>query len=216
MVLEARIEYGLPAQGVHRSDHHRDRPRCRRSPLSCRAVGQQLGVAFVEPSDGVAEAVVGEDLAALPLLAAVHLGDEEVVALDGSNRAELHVGAVVRVRGAQQRERVAECPEGLLREPDVSAPPEPAMQCEHLGRSVRRPGWMVDHFHRLGVGGEQGCLVARLERGLDALGVSRGRIRAHEAGGSLRHLTGDQRIEARASLGFVIGLEPTPRARAAP
>ena len=89
------------------------------------------------------------------------------------------------------------------------------MQREHLGHSIGRPGRMVDHFHRLGVGGEHGCLVARLERGPDALGVSRGGIRAHEGGGSLRHLTGDQRIEARESLGFAIGVEPL-RAREPP
>ena len=47
---------------VRRSQQRRDRARRRRGAGALGAVGEELGVALVQPGDGVAQAVGGEDL----------------------------------------------------------------------------------------------------------------------------------------------------------
>ena len=59
----------------------RDRARRRRGAGARGAVGEELGVALVQPGDGVAEPVGGEDLAAPASSLRVDLDQDDIVSI---------------------------------------------------------------------------------------------------------------------------------------
>src|SRR5215468_7748317 len=61
--LEGRGHRGGVAIEVKRSGHRRDRARRRGGAGARRAVGEYLGIALIEPGDGIAQPIAGEDLA---------------------------------------------------------------------------------------------------------------------------------------------------------
>src|SRR5262249_59464650 len=110
---EGGYKQGGMAIGVGWPDARRNRPcrRCGNGPRG--AIGQQLGVALVEPDDGVAQMVGGEDLGS-PTSLRVDLRQIDYLDLVGADVELLAGDPACRHPLAEQGERVAEGHERLV------------------------------------------------------------------------------------------------------
>src|SRR5262249_17623105 len=100
------IEIGWPEERRHRA-------RRRRGAAARGAVGEQLGVALVQPGDGIAQAVGGEDLAPRAPSLPVDLDQLDGLALEGADVPRSAADPARRHPLTAERERLAERRESL-------------------------------------------------------------------------------------------------------
>src|SRR5439155_23361696 len=106
--------------GVERSQYRCDRARRRRGAGACGAVGEEMGVAYVQAGERAAQAVRGEGLGPPASPPRVALDQNELLSLVGTD-IEVPTGVPAgRDRRAEQRERVAEGRQRLVSAPRVS------------------------------------------------------------------------------------------------
>ena len=138
--------------GVERPQHRRDRARGRRGAGALGALGEQLGVALVQPHDGVGEAVGGEELAPTEAPAFVGLDDADRLSLTGGDVEASPARRFGRPPAARQGERLAERREVFVSETRTAGSQHAMQRHEHALASDRGSGHV---FHRVVVIREQ-------------------------------------------------------------
>ena len=198
---------------VGRRHHGRDRARRRRGAGACRAVGEQLGVAFVQPRDGVAQAILGELLDPPASSLRVDLDHDDLLESYGptsnfppANPLDEHRHAAI-ARGRRRASPTVRGGTPDLERPAESARPERPSRSYVAGRMV----------HALVVVGEQGgerVGVAGGERGVDPSAVRGRRVRAHAAHAARERrrawALGRERVEARERRGVAFRRRSAP------
>jgi len=142
--------------------HPRHRACGRRSAGALGAVGEELGVALVEPDDGVAQPFDREDLAPAAPPLRVDLGQLDVRLLVG---ADIETPAGKPAGGYEdptQSQRVAEGRQWLVPAGRVPSQQQGAPREEHCPPVIRRVGGMIHAFRLVA---EQGGKRSGIPRG---------------------------------------------------
>jgi hypothetical protein len=193
-----------------RPDRDRSARECgdRTAALRAQRPREALGMALVEARDGFAEAVGGEDLRTDPRPALVHLEQRDLVEL---REAEVGQAGLVqpfdRPDVPIERERVAERRQHLLTELQAVGPQRGSPRPEHFAPPVAGAGRMVEDVQRLVEELRERAGFARGEQGSAPFEAARRGVRAHAAGGKLRHRTRGQLVEARERRRFLSDVE---------
>src|SRR5262249_17944972 len=132
------------------ADGRRDRSRHRGGAGTRGAVWQEVGIAVVEPDDGIAHAVGGERLPPSPSPVRIDLDQVQLLSLVGAD-VERPAGEPARGRPqAAQRERRAERGERLLPERWISSFEEGAPGDEQPLPIVGDAGRMLEELRTIG------------------------------------------------------------------
>ena len=161
------LDAGRERPAVGRSRQRQDRARRRRGAGALRAAGEDVGVAFVQAGDGVAQPVDGEDLTppASPLY--VDLDQNDLFSLIGAD-IELRTGkAARRRRRTAQRERVAKGCEQLVPTRRVSSAQQRAPTGEDSLQVPRGAGGMIHGLVLVGPQGGECVGVSGSDRGIE-------------------------------------------------
>ena len=198
---------------VERSLHSHDRLRRCRGAGTRGAVGEEIGVPFVQPRDGVAQPVDGEDLGPRPSSLGVDLDQSDPLALVGAD-IERRAGKPARGHPqVEQRERIAEGRERLLPPCRISSAQQRAPCGERSLPVVGDAGRMVHDFAHVGGQGGKRVGVPRDDCSVQPSRVRGGGVRSHasllDTSGRRRWL-GRQLVEAGERPGLALGLELLP------
>ena len=205
--LDAGCERRGVAIGVPRSQIGRGRTRRSRGAVACGAVGQELGVALVQPRNGIAQSIGGEELAAPASPLRVDLGQGDFFQLHGTD-VEVAAGErAERHDPAAQSERVAEGRELFVLDSQVLGPEQRAPGVERSAPVVAQAARMVECLRIVGEQAGERVGVSRSHGRVQSGGVGGRGVRSHAAPHGRRRL-GRQLVEARERLGLALGVEP--------